>query len=227
MMITATQAASFAAAKPTSYATQSAAEPDTSQVEDWTKVAISSEALQKASESEGKTADPASPYRLTGAATLVSSLNPVVYQMPDALIKEMEVRAREESARNAMNAQYASTHASQTVGQVLVNGKLVAEVNDAGGYGSLRNDLPGLSQAQLDPRARVEEIAQAMQGQGNVEVRYSDFVPGLGGWGGPAAPESMLPSFTARNIHDIFAEAIQAAKHLRSTSQPPSESAAS
>lgn len=56
-----------------------------------------------------------------------------------------------------------------------------------------------------------------------LEIRYSDFVPGLGGHGGSAAPESLLPAFTARNIHEIFAEAIGEAKRLRSASLPQSE----
>lgn len=227
MIISGTQASTQAPAKLSSPLPQTAADPDTTQVEDSAKVTISSRALQKASDAEGKTDELASPYRLTGPATLVSSLNPVVYQMPDALIKEMEVRGKEEAARNQISSQYARDHQYQTVGQVLVNGKLFAEVNDAGGYASVKNSIPGLSDATLNPQERLEEIAQALKGQGNVEIRYANFEPGLGGSGGPGAPESMLPSFTARNIHDIFAEAIEAAGRLRSASLPTSESKAS
>lgn len=227
MMITAIQASTFAAAKLKSFAPQTAAKLDTRPVEDSTKVTISSEALQTAADSEGQSDEVASPYRLTGIATLVSSLNPFVYKMPEALIKEMEVRAKEETVRNEISFEYAYEHRYQTIGQVLVDGKFFAEVNDAGGYGAIQNTIPGLSEAPLNPRERVEEIARAVKDKGNVEIRYSDFVPGLGGWGGPGAPESMLPPFTARDIREIFAEAIAGAERLRSTSLPPSKSAAS
>lgn len=221
MMISGTQATTLAAAaKLSSTAPQAAADSDKRQAGDSTKVTISSEALQQASVAGAQTDELASPYRLTGPATLVSSLNPVVYQMPENLIKEMEVRAKEEAARNAVSAQYASEHVYQTVGQVLVNGQLFAEVNDAGGYGSVKNSIPGLSEAPLNPQQRLEEIAQAVKGQGKVEIRTSDFLPGLGGGGGPGAPESMLPAFTARSMHEIFAEAMEAAGRLRSGTLP-------
>jgi hypothetical protein len=92
----------------------------------------------------------------------------------------MEVRAKEEAVRSEINLQYAYGHRYQTVGQILVDGKFFAEVNEAGGYGSIQNHVPGLSEGQLSPRERVEEIARAVKGKGNVEIRYSDFVPGLG-----------------------------------------------
>jgi hypothetical protein len=38
----------------------------------------------------------------------------------------------------------------------------------------------------------------------------------IGGWSGPGAPESILPPFTARDIHEIFAEAIAGYKNSRS-----------
>lgn len=227
MMISGTQATALAASKLSSTAPKSASDPDTKQQGDSTKVTISSEALQKASVGEAQKDELASPYRLTGPATLLSSLAPVVYQMPENLIKEMEVRKQEEAARSAVNSQYASEHAYQTVGQVLVNGQLFAEVNDAGGYGSITNSIPGLSEAPLNPQQRLEEIAQALKGQGKVEIRTSDFLPGLGGGGGPGAPESMLPAFTARSIHEIFAEAIEAAGRSRPGASPAPESAAS
>lgn len=227
MMISGTQASTLAVAVPPAPASQVAVDLGTSQVEDSAKVTISSQALQKASEGDVQNNEIASPYRLTGPATLVSSLHPFVYQMPEALINEMAVRAKEEAARNEVNSQYAREHQYQTMGQVLVNGKLFAEVNDAGGYGFAKNSIPGLSQASLKPQERLEEIAQAAKGQGNVEIKYSDFVPGLGGLEGPGAPESMLPAFTARNIHEIFAAAIEAAERQRASSLPTSESAVS
>lgn len=227
MMISGTQATTLAASKLSSTAPQVAADPDARQAGASTKVTISAEALQKASVGEAQKDELASPYRLTGPATLLSSLDLAVYQMPENLIKEMEVRSKEEAARNALNSQYAREHAYQTVGQVLVNGQLVAEVNDAGGYGSIKNAIPGLSEAPLNPQQRLEEIAQALKGQGKVEIRTSDFLPGLGGGGGPGAPESMLPAFTARSIHEIFAEAIEAAGRSRPGASPAPESAAS
>lgn len=227
MIITASQASTPATAKLNSHAYQMAAKLDTRPVAKSTNVTISPEALQKAADSEGQTDEVASAYRLTGPAILVSSLHPSVYKMPEALIKEMEVRAKEEAVRLEISSQYASEHQYQTVGQVLVDGKFFAEVNDAGGYGAIQNSISGLSEAPLNPRERVEEIARAVKDMGKVEIRYSDFVPGLGGWEGPGAPESMLPPFTARSIHEIFAEAIEAAERLRSASLPPSESAVS
>lgn len=91
----------------------------------------------------------------------------------------MEVRGKEEAARNQISSQYARDHQYQTVGQVLVNGKLFAEVNDAGGYASVKNSIPGLSDAALNPQERLEEIAQALKGQGKVEIRYANFEPAL------------------------------------------------
>lgn len=227
MIITAAQASTLAtAAKLKSSTFEIAEKLETTPAEGSTKVTISSASLQKAAESEGQTDEGAGPYRLTGPATLVSLLHPVAYKMPESLVQEMEVRAKEEAARNEINSQYASQHRYQPIGQVLVDGKLYAEVDDAGGFGSV-DTIPGLSGASLSPRERVEEIAGALKDKGNVEIRYSDFVPGLGGSGGPGAPESMLPHFTARNIHEIFAEAMEAAKRLRSTSLPSSDSAAS
>ncbi|WP_343724780.1 hypothetical protein [Herbaspirillum huttiense] len=217
MMISGNQASAAIAAPQPSSGYQTTPEPKKEQETESSKVTISSAALEKATQSETQTDELASQYRLSGPATLVSALNPVVYKMPEALIREMEVRGKEEAVRNAMSVQYANEHQYQTIGQVLVDGKLFAEVNDAGGYGSIQNAIPGLSDSPLSPRERVEEIAQALKGKGKVEVRYADFVPGLGGWGGPGAPDTMLSPFTARSLHDIFAEAIQGAERMRSS----------
>lgn len=190
------------------------------------KVALSLAAIRTAAGTEAPGRDAAGPYRLTGPATPLSSLRAGVYQMPEALTKEMAVRANEEAARQEISTRYAYEHRYRTVGQVLLDGKFFAEVNEAGGYGFEGGALSGLSEAPLDPRARVEEIARAAKGMGQVEVRYADFVPGLGGWEGPAAPESMLPSFTARDIRDIFAEAIAANKRQASAPPPAAPGAA-
>jgi len=191
------------AGKPIPHTSHPAAQPDAAAAPDTDKVTISSEARRQAADG---------PYRLSGGATLLASQDIVVYKMPDALVKEMAVRASEEATRQEISAQYASDNRYQTVGQVFVNGEVYAEVDDAGGYGFQKNALSGLSEAPLDPRARLEEIARAAQGMGTVEVRTTNFAPGIGGWGGPGAPESMLPAFTARDLRDIFAEAVAAAK---------------
>ena len=219
MIITGPQAFTPAAAQPNSHPFRSAARVDARPPAESSEVSISAQALQMSASPEGRAADAASPYRLGGSAVPVSSLAPTVYKMPEVLVREMEVRTKEEALRQEISSRYASEHRYQTVGQVLVDGKFFAEVDDAGGYGSA-GTIPGLSEATLDPRARLEEIARAAKDFGKVEIRYTDFVPGTGGWGGPAAPESMLPAFTARDIREIFAEAIASGKQLRSTSPP-------
>lgn len=219
MIIRGTQVSFPAAARPDSHASRLPAGPNAKPAEESGKVAFSLAAIRTAAGSDAPSGDAAELYRLTGPATPLSSLRAGVYKMPEALTQELAVRAKEEAARQEISTRYAFEHRYRTVGQVLVDGKFFAEVNEAGGYGFEGGALSGLSEAPLDPRARVEEIARAAKGMGQVEVRYADFVPGLGGWGGPAAPESMLPSFTARDIRDIFAEAIAANK--RQASAPP------
>jgi hypothetical protein len=214
--------AAAAKLKPNTF--QPTAKPIANPVEDSSKVTLSSEALQHAAQAAGQTAGVAGPYRQVASTTPVSLKQIVGYKMPDALVKEMEVRTKEEAMRSKINDQYAYERRYQTAGQVLVDGKLFAEVDSGGGFGFLHNMMPGLSDRPLSPRERVEEIAQAVKGQGKVEIRYSDFVPGLGGWSGPSAPESILPPFTARSMHEIFAEAMEAAKRMASESLPPSES---
>lgn len=211
MIIRGTQALPPAALRQNTHAPKTVGAPERPAA-DADQVSISYEAAQHAATSAGQAGNTQERYRLSGAPTLLASLNLVTYKMPEALVKEMEVRAKEEAVRADINAQYSREHRYQTAGQVLVDGKFYAEVDEAGGFGFIRNALSGLSEAPLDPRARLEEIARAAQGMGKVEIRYADFLPGLGGGGGPAAPESMLPAFTARDIRDIFAEAIAAAK---------------
>lgn len=199
MIIRSAQALPPAAFRQNTQAPKTVGTPDPAPATD--KVSISYEAAQKAA---------------SAAPTLLSSLNIKAYKMPDALAKEMEVRAKEEAVRAGISAEYSQAHRYQTVGQVLVDGKLFADVDDAGGFGFIGSRAAGLSEATLDPRARLEEIARAAREMGKVEVRYADFLPGLGGGGGSAAPESLLPAFTARDVRDIFREAIDAARR-----QPP------
>jgi len=203
MIIRSAQALPPAAFRQNTLAPKTAGTPDPAPGKDADKVSISSEAAQKAAES---------PYRVDGAPTLLSAMNLSTYKMPEALVKEMAVRANEEAVRAGISAQYAQANRYETVGQILVDGKLVADVDEAGGYGFIGGGISGLSEATLDPRARLEEIARALQDTGKVEVRYANFLPGLGGVAGPAAPESLLPAFTARDVRDIFREAIDAAR---------------
>ncbi len=205
MIIRSAQALPPAAFRQNTHAPKTAGAPDPMPGKDADKVSISSEAAQMAAESL---------YRVDGAPTLLSSMNLTTYKMPDALVKEMEVRANEEAVRAGISAQYAQANRYETVGQILVDGKLVADVDEAGGYGFIGGGISSLSEATLDPHARLEEIARALQDKdtGKVEVRYANFLPGLGGVAGPAAPESLLPAFTARDVRDIFREAIDAAR---------------
>ena len=154
-------------------------------------------------------------FRVTGPV----NQSPLVslYKMPDALVKEMATREQEEAQREGINFRYAYEHQYKPVGQVFVNGQLFAEVNESGGYG-LAQSMHGLSDKDLSPQARVEEIARALNGKGQVEIKYSNFVPGLGGWSGPSAPESALPAFTARSRADIMQEAMDTLARLKSAS---------
>ncbi len=212
MIVRGTQALPPAAFRQNTHAPKTVEAPDGPAPADADQVSISYEAAHQAATGAGQADEAQERYRVSGAPTLLASLNLVTYKMPEALVKEMEVRAREEAVRADISAQYSREHRYQTVGQVLVDGKFYAKVDDAGGFGFISNALSGLSEAPLDPHARLKEIARAAQGMGKVEIRYADFVPGLGSGGGPGAPESMLPAFTARDIRDIFAEAIAAAR---------------
>lgn len=127
----------------------------------------------------------------------------------------MAIRDNEERLRQDINVRYAYEHQYKPVGQIYLNGKFFAEVNEAGGYELARN-LPHLSDNSLKPQERLKEIASALKGKGNVEVKLSDFGPNRGGWSGPAAPESMLPPFTARSHDEILKEVLDMAANKRS-----------
>jgi hypothetical protein len=214
-MLISSSASTIATAVPHSHGARAAARQQDSNpvsAEDSSKVTLSSEALQHAAAAAEQPGDTTSPYRLTGSSFKVGVSGG--FKMPDALEKEMAIRGEEEKLREEINARYAYEHQYKTVGQVLVDGKFFAEVNESGGYGLVHN-MAGLSENSLSPRERVEEIARALNGKGKVEIRYSDFVPGLGGWSGPAAPESMLPPFTARSHQEIFQEALDMMARMR------------
>ncbi|APW43426.1 hypothetical protein RS694_13385 [Rhodoferax saidenbachensis] len=183
-----------------------------------TRVSISDEALRLATDNNREQ------FRLTGP--VIQGNLKSAYQMPDALVQEMATREKEEKLREDINSRYAYEHQYKPVGQVLVDGKLVAEVDEGGGYG-LAHHIGGLSQNDMDPKARVQEIARALQGKGKVEVKYSDFGPGFGGWSGPSAPESMLPKFTARSRADIMEEVMDTMDRLQAKSAPAPAATAS
>ncbi len=194
---------------------QAAATPS---AESASSVTISEQGLRLAADAASGSDGTREQFRITGPL----NQRPLVplYKMPDALVKEMAMREQEEKLREDINFRYAYEHQYQPVGQVLVNGKLFAEVNEGGGYG-LAHSLQGLNQNDMNPKARVEEIARALKGKGQVEIRYSNLVPGFGGWSGPSAPESALPAFTARSRQDIMQEAMDTMARLKSASAAP------
>jgi hypothetical protein len=165
------------------------------------------EDLQLATDAVAQSGDTRERFRITGP---VHSGNLVALRrMPDALVQEMATREKEEKLREEINFRYAYEHQYKPMGQVLVNGKLFAEVTDGGSY-TLAHTMRGLNENDLSPKARVEEIARALKGKGQVEIRYSNLMPGFGGWSGPSAPESALPAFTARSRQEIMQEAMGA-----------------
>ena len=165
------------------------------------------DAQQRAADTSRHRLDPAS-------ATPLLSGTRTAFQMPADLVQELARRTQEEQIREEINLRHAEANRYQTVGQVLVNGQLAAEVDEAGGYGLVQS-LRGLSDGTLSPSDRLAEIARTLAGRGQVEIRRDHFVPGLGGWAGPAAPESALPAFTARSHDQIFAAALQAMEQQR------------
>lgn len=127
----------------------------------------------------------------------------LVIKLTDAQASEVKLREEQDAAREAINFDYAKAHQYQPVGQVLVNGKLVATVFDRGAVES-PHALPGLSSQDLSAADRLAEIARAVKG----EIIYSDLLPTMGGWMGASAPESALPPVTARNLMDILQQEI-------------------
>ncbi|WP_263773091.1 hypothetical protein [Propionivibrio soli] len=146
-------------------------------------------------------ADAENGYRLDGEAhSLMDYANAkgALYKMTDAQVAEIKLREQQEQSRQAANLAYAQSHAYNTVGQVFVNGQLLASVDESGGY-YLAHNIGGLSAADMSASERLAEIAKAVGG----EIRTSNFED-TGGWSGPGAPESSLPAITARSLQEIL-----------------------
>lgn len=127
----------------------------------------------------------------------------IAVKMTEAQVNEVKLREQQEKARENVNFNYAKAHQYQPIGQVIVNGKLVATVSDAGSVES-PHAIPNLSEQSLSPADRLAEIARAVKGK----IIYSNFLPTAGGWMGPSAPESALPPITARSMNEIFEQEI-------------------
>lgn len=136
----------------------------------------------------------------------------IAVKMTDAQVNELKLREQQEMARQIVSFNYAKAHQYQPVGQVLVNGKLIATVSDAGSV-ELPHAISGLSDLPLSPADRLAEIARAVNGK----IIYSNFLPTMGGWMGPSAPESMLPPLTARSMREIFDQEIAPAMEKKIT----------
>jgi len=147
-------------------------------------------------------------YRVSGPVYRISDMVEisgkalVAVKMTDAQIAEIKLHDQQVAAREQANFNYAQSHQYQPVGQVFVNGQLVATVLDSGAY-ELGSAIPGLSETTLSPQERLAEIARAVNGK----ISYSDFVA-TGSWSGPAAPEAMLPPLTARSLMEILEQEI-------------------
>jgi hypothetical protein len=150
-----------------------------------------------------------SPYRVEGPVYSLEEMVKskggalIAVQMTEAQINEVKLREQQEKARESANFNYAQAHQYQPIGQVIVNGMLVATVSDAGSF-ELSHAIPNLSAQSLSPADRLAEIARAVKG----EVIYANFLPTMGGWAGPSAPESALPPITARSLSEIFEQEI-------------------
>ena len=173
------------------------------------QVSLSDAARQRLASDESAAETSSDAYRVSGPVYRfsdmleVSGKQLVAVKMTDAQVAEAKLHDQQAAAREQANFDYAQSHQYQPVGQVFVNGELVATVLDSGAYG-LSSAIPGLSEATLSPQERLAEIARAVNG----EVSYSDFVP-TDGWSGPAAPEAMLPPLTARSLMEIFEQEIE------------------
>ena len=148
-------------------------------------------------------------YRVSGPVYRISDMVEisgkalVAVKMTDAQIAEIKLHDQQVAAREQANFNYAQSHQYQPVGQVFVNGQLVATVLDSGAY-ELSSSIPGLSETTLSPQERLTEIARAVGGK----ISYSDFVA-TGGWSGPSAPEAILPPLTARSLMEIIEQEIE------------------
>jgi len=127
----------------------------------------------------------------------------IAIKMTEAQVNEVKLREQQEKARESISFDYAKAHQYQPVGQVIVDGKLIATVSDAGSF-ELAYEIPNLSKQSLNPADRLAEIARAVNG----EIIHSNLLPTMGGWMGPSAPESALPPITARSLTEIFDQEI-------------------
>ena len=172
------------------------------------QVSLSEEARQRLASSESTTDTSTDAYHVSGPVYRISDMveisgkELVAVKMTDAQIAEIKLHDQQVAAREQANFNYAQSHQYQPVGQVFVNGQLVATVLDSGAY-ELSSSIPGLSDTTLSPQERLAEIARAVNGK----ISYSDFVA-TGSWSGPAAPEAMLPPLTARSRMEIFEQEI-------------------
>lgn len=168
---------------------------------------ISTEARDRLSSETGRAASP-NRFRVEGQVYRLEDLaksqgRPLfAVKMTEDQINESKLHDQQVEARSSINASYAAVHPYKALGQVLVDGKLFATVYDSGAYAT-PYQMASLSDQDLSPTARLEEIARAAKG----EVIYSDLFPDSGGgWAG--APESMLPPVTARSLSEILVQDI-------------------
>ena len=171
------------------------------------RVTLSEQARQRLATDESADTS-TSAYRVSGPVYRISDMVEisgkalVTVKLTDAQLAEIKLHDQQVAAREQANFNYAQSHQYQPVGQVFVNGQLVATVLDSGAY-ELSSSIPGLSDTTLSPQERLAEIARAVNGK----ISYSDFVA-TGSWSGPAAPEAMLPPLTARSRMEIFEQEI-------------------
>ena len=172
------------------------------------RVTLSEQARQRLAADESTDGTSADAYRVAGPVYRISDMVEisgkalVAVKLTDAQLAEIKLHDQQVAAREQANLSYALAHQYQPVGQVLVNGRLVATVLDSGAY-ELSSSIRGLSEASLSPQERLAEIARAVNGK----ISYSDFVA-TGSWSGASAPEAMLPPLTARSLMEILEQEI-------------------
>ena len=172
------------------------------------RVTLSEQARQRLAADESTAGTSTDAYRDTGPVYRISDMVEisgkalVTVKLTDAQLAEIKLHDQQVAAREQANFNYAKSHQYQPVGQVFVNGQLVATVLDSGAY-ELSSSIPGLSETSLSPQERLAEIARAVNGK----ISYSNFVA-TGGWSGPSAPEAMLPPLTARSLMEIIEQEI-------------------
>ncbi len=81
----------------------------------------------------------------------------IAVKMTEAQVNEVKLREQQEKARENVNFNYAKAHQYQPIGQVIVNGKLIATVSDAGTVESPQV-IPNLSEQPLSPADRLPKL---------------------------------------------------------------------